>query len=438
MDISVIGTGYVGLVTGACLAELGMSVVCADNDEDKINNLRSLKVPIYEPGLEAVIQKNSLEGRLHFTTSIKEAVEHAGVIFVSVGTPSQKNGSVDLKHVFKAVKEIAGFMEGYKLIIIKSTVPVGTCRRVRNKINGILKKRGNAIDFDIVSNPEFLREGSAVDDFFNPDRVVIGTESEKGASLMRQVYGAPVFQQTPFVFTTVETSEMIKYASNAFLAAKVSFINEIANICELCGADVRIVAKAMGLDQRIGEKFLNPGPGFGGSCFPKDVKALIRMGEDLGYRPGVIASVIKSNLAQKRRVLKTIKSVSGEVRDKTFTVLGLAFKAETDDIRESPAVYIVKALLKRGGRVKVFDPKAMDNMKKLYPGLDIEYCDSEYSACRGSDCIILATEWKQFKGLDFTSLKGIVNSPAFIDLKNIYEPEDIRGKGFVYKGVGRQ
>jgi UDPglucose 6-dehydrogenase len=438
MNISVIGTGYVGLVTGTCFAELGMNVTCVDKDEDKINSLKSFLIPIYEIGLEAIVTRNYIKDRLRFTSNIKEAVEEADTIFISVGTPSLKDGTAELKYIFKAAKEIAEFMESYKLIIIKSTVPIGTCQRVKNKIEKVLKKRKSNIEFDIVSNPEFLREGSGIKDFFNPDRIVIGTESEKAACLMKSIYEDHVFRNTPLIFTNLETAEMIKYASNAFLATKISFINEIANICELCGADIKIVAKAMGLDKRIGSKFLNPGPGFGGSCFPKDINALIKIGEDLGYKPKIIERVMKSNLEQKKRALQMITNIVGEVRNKTFTVLGLAFKAETDDIRESPSIYIIKALLKNEGKVKAFDPKAMENTKKIYPELDISYCEDEYSACQESDCIILATEWEQFGSLDFTSLKSIVKSPVFIDLKNMYEPNDVKAEGFSYKGVGRQ
>ena len=438
MNISVIGTGYVGLVTGACFAELGMNVVCADSNEEKINNLKCSRIPIYEPKLESIITSNYIKGRLHFTTDIKEAIRHSEVIFISVGTPNRKNGSTDLKQVFKVIKDIADLIDSYKLIIVKSTVPVGTCKRLKNKVNEILEKNKNPARFDIVSNPEFLREGSAINDFFNPDRIVIGTDSLNAYGIMKAIYNIDVFNRTPFIYTDLETSEMIKYASNAFLALKISFINEIANICELNGADIIIVAKAMGLDKRIGEEFLNPGPGFGGSCFPKDVNALIKIAEDLDYKPIIIKSVMDSNLEQKNRSLKKIIKAVGEVQNKIFTVLGLAFKPETDDIRESPSIYILKALKKLKGIIKVFDPQAMGNTKKLYSELDLQYCDDEYSACQGSDCIILATEWEQFKRLDFDCLKSIVNTPVFIDLKNMYEPSFVKGKGFLYKGVGRQ
>ena len=369
MNITVIGTGYVGLVSGTCLAELGMNVVCCDKNKDKINNLKSYMIPIYEYDLESMVTRNFINKRLQFTSEIKEAIDHGDAIFISVGTPSKKNGTADLKYIFKAAKEIAYLMEDYKLIIIKSTVPIGTCQRVKNKITKILNKLNKNIAFDIVSNPEFLREGSAINDFFKPDRIVIGTDSIKALNLMKSIYEDYIFKNIEFIYTDLETSEMIKYASNAFLATKVSFINEIANICELCGADIRVVAKGMGLDKRIGEKFLNPGPGFGGSCFPKDVNALIKLGEDLGYKPKIIQSVVKTNLDQKKRAVKLIKNFIGEISNKTFTVLGLAFKSETDDIREAPSIYIIKALLKQGGIVKVFDPKAMSSLKILISGI---------------------------------------------------------------------
>jgi UDPglucose 6-dehydrogenase len=329
-------------------------------------------------------------------------------------------------------------MECYKLIIIKSTVPIGTCQRVKNKIHKTLIKLNKNIEFDIVSNPEFLREGTAISDFFKPDRIVIGTDNVKAESLMKSIYEDHIFKNTKFIYTNLETSEMIKYASNAFLATKVSFINEIANICELCGADINIVAKGMGLDKRIGDKFLNPGPGYGGSCFPKDINALIKFSEDLGYKPKIIERVRKTNLNQKKRAVKIINNFVGEIKNKTFTVLGLAFKPETDDIREAPSIYIIKALLKYGGKVKVFDPKAMNSLKKLYPKLEVQYCEDEYSACRDSDCIIVVTEWEQFKKLDFMNLKGIVNNPVFIDLKNMFDPKYVIDKGFLYKSIGRK
>ncbi|NLB82057.1 MAG: UDP-glucose/GDP-mannose dehydrogenase family protein [Clostridiaceae bacterium] len=438
MNITVIGAGYVGLITGACLADIGMNVICMDKNKATINNLNKLELPIYEPGLEDLIKKNCLVNKLHFTTSTKKAIENSTAIFICVGTPSLKDGSVNLKYIYQAAKEIANYINSYKLIIIKSTVPVGTCQRVKSFINDIMKNTKKSIEFDIVSNPEFLREGTAINDFNFPDRIVIGTDSQRATMIMKDIYNAPIFQDTPFIFTKIETSEMIKYASNAFLATKISYINEIANICELCGADISVVAYAMGLDKRIGDKFLNPGPGFGGSCFPKDTKALIKIGEDLGYKPNIIKSVMNSNLLQRKRAVQKIINVIGEVKEKTFTLLGLAFKPNTADIRESASIYIIEELLKNGGIIKAFDPKAMDSMKNSYPELAIKYCDDELSACEGSDCIIFATDWKQFRDIDFTVIKGIVNNPVIIDLRNMFEPSYIKNNGFLYKGIGRE
>ncbi len=438
MNITVIGTGYVGLVTGACFADLGMTVTCVDKNEELINKLQNSKLPFYEPGLTDLVRKNQLLNKITFTTDIKAAVEGTSSIFITVGTPSLDDGSVDLKYVFGAVNEIAGCMNSYKLIIIKSTVPVGTCKRIRAYMEDTLRSINRNVEFDIASNPEFLREGTAINDFNFPDRIVVGTESKKAALLMKEIYSQPVFQDTPFIFTTIETSEMIKYASNAFLAAKISYINEIANVCELCGADVGIVAKAMGLDKRIGDKFLRPGPGFGGSCFPKDTKALIKTAEALGYEPELIGSIIKSNSAQhKRTVQKIIKSVA-EPENKVFTVLGLAFKPDTTDIRESSSIYIIKELLNAGGIIKAYDPKAMDTTRGLLPELAIKYCEDELTACTDSDCIIIATEWEQFRDLDFESIKEIVNNPLIIDLRNMFEPGYIKDFGFKYIGIGRQ
>ncbi|NLE24319.1 MAG: UDP-glucose/GDP-mannose dehydrogenase family protein [Clostridiaceae bacterium] len=438
MNISVIGTGYTGLITGACLADLGMNVICVDKNEDVIKRLENSEIPFYEPGLDALISRNNLLKKLHFTTNTKDAVENSSSIFIIVGTPSLKDGSVNLKYIYQAANEIANCINCYKLIIIKSTVPVGTCKRIKRYIEDILKNANKNVEFDIISNPEFLREGAAISDFNFPDRIVIGTDNEKAAIIMKDIYKASIFQNTPIIFTTLETAEMIKYASNAFLAAKISYINEIANICELSGADVSVVAKAMGLDKRIGEKFLNPGPGFGGSCFPKDTKALIKTAKDLGYKPEIISSVMKSNLLQRKRMVQKIVNAVGEPENKAFTLLGLAFKPETADIRESSSIYIIEELLRMGGIIRAYDPEAMNNMKKMHPELSIKYCDDELTACEGSDCIIIATEWEQFRDIDFRTIKGIVNKPVVIDLRNMFEPSYIKDNGFLYLGIGRQ
>jgi UDPglucose 6-dehydrogenase len=360
MNICVIGTGYVGLVTGAGLAEFGMTLTCVDNDQQKIDVLKQGKSPIYEPGLEDLIQKNVKEGRLRFTTNIKDGVTSSLVIFIAVGTPSREDGSADLSALEEVAKEIASHMDGYKVVVVKSTVPVGTCRKIKAVIQSHQKR---PTSFDIVSNPEFLREGSAIEDFMRPDRVTLGAESEQAVAIMKEIYSALYLIETPFVITTLETAEMIKYASNAFLATKVTFINEIANLCEVAGADVHPVAKAMGLDGRIGKKFLHPGPGFGGSCFPKDTRALLRMAHDRGYAFKVLNSVVEVNEDQKQRMVDKIREKVGNLRGKTIGVLGLSFKPNTNDVRESCSMAIIQGLLTEGARVKAFDPAAMEEAR---------------------------------------------------------------------------
>ena len=438
MNIAVIGTGYVGLVTGGCLAQLGMNVICMDIDADKIKELKEGIIPIYEPGLEEIIRENYSTGRLRFTTSIKEAVDYAKVIFIAVGTPPKQDDSADLKFVHQAVQDIARNMEDYKVIVNKSTVPIGTGRYVKKEIEDILEQRNKTFGFDVVSNPEFLREGTAVKDFLKPDRIVIGVDSEASLKLMKKIYEVQIQLDIPIIVTNLETAEMIKYAANAFLATKISYINEIADMCDLCNADISIVSKAMGLDSRIGPRFLNPGPGYGGSCFPKDTKALVKIGKSLGYIPKIIESTVEVNDNQSIMMFKKIKDTIGSLENKVITILGIAFKPETDDIREAPAINIIKLLLENGVRIKAFDPKAMENAKKTYPELEIEYCRELYSACEDSDCIVLVTEWQEFIDLDFSKLKAIVRTPIFIDLRNAYMPSFVKNLGFIYKGVGRK
>lgn len=437
MNIAVVGVGYVGLVTGGCLAQLGMNVICMDIDEDKIKKLKSGIVPIYEPGLENIVRENYSSKRLNFTTSIKEAVKHAEVIFIAVGTPPQQDDSADLKFVYQAAREIANHMEDYKVIVCKSTVPVGTGQGIKSEIKTILKQRNKAFSFDVVSNPEFLREGTAVKDFLKPERIVIGAESETAINLMKRIYDMQIQLDIPILVANIETAEMSKYASNAFLATKISYINEIADMCDFCNADISVISKAMGLDSRIGSKFLSPGPGYGGSCFPKDTKALVNMGKNLGYIPKIAESTVEVNYNQPEIMFEKIKNTVGNLENKTITILGIAFKPETDDIREAPAISIIKMLLYNGAKVKAFDPKAMGNAQKAYPDFSIEYCSDIYSTCEDSDCIVLATEWKDFMNLDFSRLKSIVRTPVFIDLRNIYEPGYVKSIGFLYKGVGR-
>jgi UDPglucose 6-dehydrogenase len=442
-SISIIGTGYVGLVTGTCLSEFGIRVTCMDVDRAKIASLSRGEIPIYEPGLAGLVAKNVESGRLRFTSDIAEAVAGSNMIFIAVGTPPGEDGSVDMKHVLAAAESIAAHMTEYKVIVNKSTVPVGTGRRVKDLIRGILERRGlGALAFDVVSNPEFLREGSAVRDFMHPDRVVIGSENEQAAALMRDIYNVLYLIDTPFIFTTLETAELIKYASNAFLATKITFINEIANLCDAAGADVHAVAKAMGLDGRIGKFFLHPGPGYGGSCLPKDTQGLVAISRDHGVRMEVVGAVISANDAQKRLMVEKIEKGLGALEGRTVAVLGLAFKPETDDMRFAPSVPIVRGLIAKGCRVRVYDPVAMDNALKgdlaAEAGTDrLRACADEYDAATGADAIVLLTEWNQFRHLDLQRLRELMAGRHFFDLRNVYEPQDMTARGFVYAGVGR-
>lgn len=438
MNITVIGTGYVGLVTGVCLSWLGFNVMCMDIDKEKILKLNNGIVPIYEPGLEEILKECIKTERLFFTDNMKKAVDFGEVIFIAVGTPSDENDSADLKYVFKAAEEIANCMDEYKIIINKSTVPVGTGSKVKNKVTEVLELLGKSIPFDIVSNPEFLREGSAIKDFIKPDRIVIGLETERAESLMKRVYAVQMLLDIPVIFTNIETSEMIKYASNAFLATKISYINEIANICDLCNADISVVAKAMGLDQRINPSFLKPGPGYGGSCFPKDTKALIHFGKSMGYTPKIIEEVVNVNISQSVMMYEKIKAALGDLNGKVVTILGISFKPGTDDIRETPSIPIIKLLSEDGAKVLAYDPVAMNNAKLQFPELNVFYKDDLYSACMDSDCVVLVTEWKEFCELDFALLKSIMKTLIFIDLRNIYDPTYVKNFGFYYRGVGKK
>jgi UDPglucose 6-dehydrogenase len=432
MNICVIGAGYVGLVTGVCLAEFGMNLICVDNDQQKIHLLQQGRIPIYEPGLEDLVAKNMREGRLSFSTNIREGVTSSLVVFIAVGTPSQDDGSADLRAAEEVAKEIARYMNGYKVIVIKSTVPVGTARHLKKLIQDHQVK---PTPFDIVSNPEFQREGSAIEDFMRPDRVTIGAESEQAIAIMKDIYNALYLIETPFVITSLETAEMIKYASNSFLATKVSFINEIANLCEVMGADVHHVARAMGLDGRIGKKFLHPGPGYGGSCFPKDTRALSRMAQERGYSLKILDSVIRVNEDQKKRMVEKIKEKVGDLRGKTIGILGLSFKPNTDDIRESSSITIIRDLLRMGAAVKAFDPAAMEEAKAVLP--EVEYRKDPYDVAEGCDALVLVTEWNQFRRLDLERIKALLKAPVFIDLRNVYEPDQMKRLGFNYCGVGR-
>ncbi|HEY3347513.1 MAG TPA: UDP-glucose/GDP-mannose dehydrogenase family protein [Nitrospirota bacterium] len=433
MNICVIGSGYVGLVTGACFAEFGLRVTCVDKDAKKIENLKEGIIPIYEPGLEEMVKKNMKEGHLTFTTDLSDAVRKALVIFIAVGTPPKEDGSANLSYVEEVAQSIAENMNGYKVIVTKSTVPVGTGEKISAIISRSQKEK---TDFDIVSNPEFLREGSAIEDFMRPNRVVIGATSEQAMAIMKDLYSPLYIIETPFVLTNVATAEMIKYASNAFLATKISFINEVANICEKVGADVHKVAVGMGLDNRIGSKFLHAGPGFGGSCFPKDTQAIVQIGRENGYEFEIVKAVLEVNDRQRLRMVDKIKeALGGAVDGKTISILGLSFKPNTDDMRDAPALTILKELKELGAKIKAFDPVAMEEAKKVLDGID--YCEGIYECAEGADALVLMTEWNQFRILDLPELKKSMKTPLMIDLRNVYEPEKLRSEGFRYVCVGR-
>jgi len=434
MHIAVVGSGYVGLVTGACLADFGMSVTCVDNDQRKIEMLQRGEIPIYEPGLDALVAKNAKAGRLRFTTELKEAVESSLVIFIAVGTPPKEDGSADLSYVMQVAEAIAEYMNGYKVVVTKSTVPIGTGKLIEE----IISRRNNRYPFSVVSNPEFLREGSAIEDFMRPDRVVIGARDPQAIAIMKDVYAPLYLIETPFVITNVESSELIKYASNAFLATKVTFINEVAALCEVLGADVHHVAKGMGLDRRIGPKFLHPGPGYGGSCFPKDTKALTEIARQAGRPFAIVETVVQVNEEVKLRMVQRIREAcGGSVAGLTIAVAGLSFKPETDDMREAPAIVIVGALAAEGATIRAFDPAAMANAREVLPD-GVVYCDDVYDAASGADCLVILTEWNQFRSLDLGRLRALLRQPRMVDLRNVYEPDRMREAGFQYWCVGRQ
>ncbi len=432
MHIAVIGTGYVGLVTGACFAEFGVDVTCVDVDEDKIARLLQGIMPIYEPGLEQLVSKNTQAGRLRFTTDVAQAVQQSLVIFLAVGTPPKPDGSPDLSFVEAAAGSIADHMNGYKVIVTKSTVPIGTGEHLRELINARKQTRAN---FGVVSNPEFLREGAAINDFMRPDRVVIGSRDEEAIAIMKDLYRPLYLIEAPFVITSLEAAELTKYAANAFLATKVSFINEIANLCDRIGCDVHDVARAIGMDKRIGSKFLHPGPGFGGSCFPKDTRALASVARQYDCSSHIVDAVIEVNQRQGENMLIKIRKLVGNLKGKTIAVLGLAFKPETDDMREAPAIGIIKSLLDDGAVVSAYDPVAKSEAMKVLP--NIVYADDEYAAVTGADALVFVTEWNQFRALDMMRIRDLMKSPKVADLRNIYDPDDMREIGFEYVGVGR-
>ncbi|HPB00661.1 MAG TPA: UDP-glucose/GDP-mannose dehydrogenase family protein, partial [Candidatus Marinimicrobia bacterium] len=415
--IAMLGVGYVGLVSGTGLADFGNEVICYDIDTTKIEKLNNGEMPIYEPGLIDLVRKNVAKGRLKFTDDLTLAIRESEVIFLAVPTPSGENGEVDLSYIFNAVDQIAKVIDSFKVIVTKSTVEVGTNDQIRERL---LSHKIAPEMFEVVSNPEFLREGSAVSDFMRPDRIVIGTSSPKALEIMKEIYRPLYLIETPIVATDIHTAEMIKYASNAFLATKISFINEIANLCELVGADVQQVAKAMGLDGRIGKKFLHAGPGYGGSCFPKDTLALTKIAEKAGMRSTIVEAVIEANNRQKLRVVEKLLKVLPNLSDKTIGILGLAFKPNTNDVRETPALTVIEEILKRGGQIKAYDPEAMKEMRKYYP--QITYVASTEDAAKGADALIIMTEWNEFRNLDLNYLKSVMKNPIMIDSRNIYDP----------------
>lgn len=433
MRIAMIGTGYVGLVSGTCFSEFGITVTCVDSDARKIDLLHQNVMPIYEPGLDDLVADNVKAGRLTFTTDLKAAVAQADAVFIAVGTPSRRgDGHADLSYVYAAAEQIADALDGYTVIVNKSTVPVGT----GDEVEKIIRARRPDAKFDVVSNPEFLREGSAINDFMRPDRVVIGTDSEDARSVMRQLYRVLYLIEAPIVFTSRRTSELIKYAGNTFLATKITFINEIADLCEKVGADVHDVAKGIGLDGRIGKKFLHPGPGYGGSCFPKDTLALVKTARDYGAPLRIVETVVAVNDDRKKQMAdRIIDAAGGSVAGKTIAVLGLTFKPNTDDMRDSPSLDIVPALVAAGAKVCAFDPEGTEEAKKLLTG--ITYAEDAYDALKGADVLAIVTEWNEFRALDLERVKSLLKSPVVVDLRNVWDPAEMRAKGFTYVGIGR-
>ncbi len=432
MHIAVIGTGYVGLVTGTCFSEFGNEVVCIDNDKSKIAKLNDGIIPIYEPGLDVLVAKNVRDKRLSFSTDIKEAIENSLIIFIAVGTPPKPDGSANLSYIEAVAKDIAKYKNGYKVVVNKSTAPVGTGKWIRKVIedNQTVKK-----NFAVASNPEFLREGSAIDDFMRPDRVVIGAEQEEAMAIMKDLYSPLYLIETPIVLTNIETAELVKYAANAFLATKISYINEMSNLCDLLGADIHDVARGMGLDNRIGRKFLHAGPGYGGSCFPKDTSAIYQFAKKEGFDLKIIGSAIDVNLKQREIMFEKIKTGMGDLKGKTIAFLGLSFKPNTDDMRDAPSIDIIQNLIKEGAKIRAFDPVAIENAKKIMP--DVKYCKETYETIKDCDALVFMTEWNQFRSLNMEKIKSLMKQPIIFDLRNIYNPSKMKQYGFVYSSVGR-
>jgi len=433
MRVTMIGAGYVGLVSGACFADFGHTVTCVDKDPGKIERLEKGVMPIYEPGLAELVASNVKEGRLFFSLDAREAIKNADAVFIAVGTPSRRgDGHADLSYVYAAAKEIAEHMDGFTVVVTKSTVPVGT----GDEVEDIIRKTRPDAKFAVVSNPEFLREGAAISDFKRPDRVVVGTDNEEARERMRELYRPLFLNETPMLFTERRTSELIKYAANAFLAVKITFINEMADLCEKVGANVQDVSKGIGLDNRIGKKFLHAGPGYGGSCFPKDTLALTKTANDAGSPVRIVDTVVEVNAARKKAMAnRIIKAMGGSVKGKTIGILGLAFKPNTDDMRDAPSLDIIPALQAAGARVKAYDPESMHEAGKMLT--DVDFCDGPYHAIDGADAMVLITEWDQFRALDFDRVKKLLKNPVVVDLRNVYQPADMQRRGFSYTSVGR-
>jgi UDPglucose 6-dehydrogenase len=433
MHVAMIGTGYVGLVSGACFADFGHIVTCIDKDAAKIERLKSGGIPIFEPGLDDLVARNVEAGRLFFATDAAEAVKGADAVFIAVGTPSRRgDGYADLSYVHAAAEEVAGLIDGFTVIVTKSTVPVGT----GDEIEAIVKRVAPDAQVAVVSNPEFLREGAAIEDFKRPDRVVVGTNDPRAQAVMRELYRPLYLNETPIVFTDRRTSELIKYAANAFLALKITFINEVADLCEAVGADVQQVARGIGLDNRIGGKFLHAGPGYGGSCFPKDTLALVRTARDAGAPIELVETTVKVNDARKKAMAKKVMAaVEGDLKGRTIGVLGLTFKPNTDDMRDAPSLDIVPALIAAGAKVKAFDPEGTHEARQLLRGVD--FAENPYDAAEGADALVIITEWDEFRALDLDRIKLIMNKPVLVDLRNIYKPDDMKARGFAYTSVGR-
>jgi len=433
MRVTMIGTGYVGLVSGACFSDFGHTVTCIDKDARKIETLREGGIPIYEPGLAALVATNVAAGRLHFETEAREAIRNSDVVFIAVGTPSRRgDGHADLSYVYAAAEEIASMIEGFTVVVTKSTVPVGT----GDEVEAVIRRANPDADVAVVSNPEFLREGAAIEDFKRPDRVVIGLEDDRARAPMKELYRPLYLNETPVMFTARRTSELIKYAANAYLATKITFINEMADLCEAVGADVQQVAKGIGLDKRIGGKFLNAGPGYGGSCFPKDTLALTKTATDAGTPLDIVQSVVDVNAARKRAMApRIVSAMGGDTRGKTVAILGLAFKPNTDDMRDAPSLDIVPGLIEAGATVRVFDPEAMNEARKLLSGP--VWCEDAYDAIEGADALVILTEWDQFRALDLDRVRDLMKTPLIVDLRNIYDAETMAAHGFGYSCIGR-